>query len=395
VIFLAKSKWSQAVHAGKDLKVPRTQPTVQPIYQTSVFSFNSLEEVDQAFSGEEGAFIYSRYGNPTVHALEQALAVLESACSGIVTSSGMAAITATLLSFCSAGDHIVAAEDLYGGTHALVERELSRFGISTSFVDATLLDKVEAAIRPNTKAIFVETISNPLMRLVDFSALAVFKRAYKLKLVVDNTFASPMLCRPFELGADLVVESLTKYINGHSDVTAGAVVGSADDIERIRPLQIQLGATASPFDAWLVMRSIGTLPLRMRQHTESALILANFLTEQAGVLRVHYPGLLGHPQHYLAQRQLSGFGGMLSFVVEGGSYGAEQLVKALDMVDFVPSLAGVATTISHPAKTSHRALTSLARARLGIDEGMIRVSVGLEDPADICADFAQALRCHA
>ena len=395
MIFLAKSKWSQAVHAGKGHKVPRTQPTVQPIYQTSVFSFNSLEEVDQAFSGEEGAFIYSRYGNPTVHALEQALAALESACSGIVTSSGMASITATLLSFCSAGDHIVAAEDLYGGTHALVERELSRFGISTSFVDATLPDKVEAAMRPNTKAIFVETISNPLMRLVDFSALAVLKRAYKLKLIVDNTFASPMLCRPMELGADLVVESLTKYINGHSDVTAGAVVGSVDDIERIKPLQIQLGATASPFDAWLVMRSIGTLPLRMRQHTESALILANFLTEQTGVLRVHYPGLPGHPQHALAQRQLCGFGGMLSFVVEGGSYGAEQLVKALSMVDFVPSLAGVATTISHPAKTSHRALTSLARARLGIDDGMIRVSVGLEDPVDICADFAQALRYNA
>jgi len=392
VIVLLTSKWSQAVQAGKDIKAPRTQPTVQPIYQTSVFSFNSLEEVDQAFSGAESAFIYSRYGNPTVHALEQALAALEGGSSGLVTSSGMAAITATLLSFCSAGDHIVAAEELYGGSLALLERELSRFGITTSFIDATLPDKIEAAIRPHTKALFVETISNPLMRLVDFSALAMLKRAYRLKLVVDNTFASPMLCRPLELGADLVVESLTKYINGHSDVTAGAVIGSAEDIERIKPLQIQFGATLSPFEAWLVMRGIGTLPLRMRQHTENALLLAEFLTAQTAVLRVHYPGLLGHPQHVLAQKQMSGFGGMLSFVVEGGSYGAEQLVKALSMVDLVPSLAGLATTISHPAKTSHRGLTSLARARLGIDEGMIRVSVGLEDPADICADFAQALR---
>lgn len=375
--------------------MPRTLPTVQPIYQTSVFSFSSLEEVDQAFSGAEGTYIYSRYGNPTVQALEQALAALESGSDCIVTSSGMAATTATLLSLCSAGDHIIAAEDLYGGTQSLLERELSRFGISTTFIDATLPAKVEAGIRPNTKAIFVETISNPLMRLVDFSQLVMFKRAYKLKLVVDNTFASPMLCRPLEQGADLVVESLTKYINGHSDVTLGAVVGSADDIERVKPLHIQFGATASPFDAWLVMRSMGTLPLRMRQHTQNAHILADLLTGLPRVLRVHYPGLLGHPQHALAEKQLSGFGGMLSFVVEGGSYGAEQLVKALSMVDFVPSLAGVATTISHPAKTSHRGLTSLARARLGIDEGMLRVSVGLEDSADICADFAQALRHNA
>ncbi len=392
VIVLKMSKWSQAIHAGKGAKVVRSRPTVQPIFQTSVFSFDSLEEVDQAFSGQEGGYIYSRYGNPSVQALEQALARLEGGDQALVCSSGMAAITATLLSLCQAGDHVIAAEDLYGGTRGLLERELTRFNIESSFVNVTMPSKIESLVRPNTKVIIVETISNPLMRLVDFAALVALKRAYRLTLVVDNTFASPMLCRPLEQGADLVVESLTKYINGHSDVTAGAVIGGTDNIERIKGFHIQSGAVASPFDAWLVMRGLQTLPLRMRQHTANAMILAEFLTAQPLVVCVHYPGLPGHGQHALAAKQLSGFGGMLSFVVHGGSYGAEQVVKALSMVDFVPSLAGVATSVSHPAKTSHRGLTPIERARLGIDDGMIRVSVGLEDAPDICADFAHALR---
>lgn len=388
---LGVSKWTQAVQAGKKNFTVSSRPTVHPIFQTTAFSFDSLEEIDQAFSGQEGTYIYSRYGNPSVHALESVLAELEGGQGSLVAASGMAAISASLLSLCQAGDHIIAAADLYGGTRGLLERELGRFGISTSFVDMTIPSKVEELIGANTKVILAETISNPLMRLVDFSELATLKRAYKLSLVVDNTFASPMVCRPLEQGADLVVESLTKYINGHSDVMLGAAIGNDENIDRIRAFHTHCGAQASPFEAWLVMRSLQTLPLRMRQHIENAMTLAEFLTEQAKVLRVYYPGLPGHEQFTLAQRQLNGFGGMLSFEVDGGSFGAERVVKSLALVNFVPSLGGVATTVSHPAKTSHRGVSAMERARLGIDDGLIRVSVGLEDVSDICAEFGRVL----
>lgn len=392
VILKQTSRWTQAVHTGKGVVWPKSRPTVQPIYQTSVFSFESLEEVDQAFSGDPGAFVYSRYGNPSLQVLEHTLARLEGGDAAIVASSGMSAISSSVLALCSAGDHIITTQDLYGGTQVLFARELSRFGIEVSFVDVTNLPRVEAAIRPNTKMIFVETISNPLMKLVDFKALSAYKRGYGLSLVVDNTFASPLVCRPLELGADLVIESLTKYLNGHSDVTGGVIIGNKERIDSIRSLHINLGGVPSPFDCWLVSRGLKTLPLRMKQHCENASTLAHFLTTQPGVIQVHYPGLPGHPQHGLAQVQMSTFGGMLSFVVEGGSFGADQVIKRLKLVEFVPSLAGVSTTISHPAKTSHRGMTSFDRAKLGIDDGMIRVSVGIEDPQDICGDFEQALK---
>lgn len=385
------TKWTQAVHAGKGTPWPKTRPTVQPIYQTSVFSFDSLDAVDQAFSGEEGSFVYSRYGNPGLQALEQAMARLEGGEAALVASSGMSAIATAVMALCGTGDHIITTQDLYGGTQVLFSREMYRLGIEVSFVDVTQVSRVEEAIRPNTKVIFVETISNPLMKVVDLKALSSLKRGYNLALLVDNTFASPLVCRPLELGADLVIESLTKYINGHSDITGGVVVASKEFIDRMRPLHINLGGVPSPFDCWLVMRGLKTLPLRMKQHCSNAQGLAEFLATQPGVTHVYYPGLPGHPQHPLALQQLDGFGGMLSFVVEGGKYGADKVIKRLKLVDFVPSLAGVGTTISHPAKTSHRGMSLFDRAKLGIDDGMIRVSVGIEDPQDICADFAQAL----
>ena len=385
------SKWTQAVQAGKGTTWPKTRPTVLPIYQTSVFSFESLQEVDMAFSGEEDTFVYSRYGNPSLNVLEQTIAGLESAQSALVASSGMAAITSAIMGLCSQGDHIIATQDLYGGTQVLLSRDLKRFGIEVSFVDMTNLSRVEEKIGSNTKLIFAETISNPLMKLVDFGALASLKRGYGIDLVVDNTFASPILCRPLEQGADMVIESLTKYINGHSDVTGGVLAGRKEHIDRIRPLHINMGGVPSPFDSWLIMRGVKTLPLRIRQHSQNALELAVFLASQPRVTRVHYPGLPGHPQHALAKSQLSAFGGMLSFVVKGGRYEADQVIKKLKLAEFVPSLAGITTTISHPAKTSHRGLSLSERARLGIDDGLIRVSVGLEDPADICKDFEQAL----
>jgi len=369
----------------------RTRPAVPPVYQTSVFAFDSLEQVDQAFGGEEGAFVYSRYGNPTVRALETALAHLEGTEAALVASSGMAALAVAVLSLCGQGDHIIAAQDLYGGTQALFQRDFSRWGIDITFVDAQNIARVEEAIRPNTKLIFVETISNPLMKVADLSRLAALKRGFGITLMVDNTFASPVLCRPSEWGADLVMESLTKYINGHSDVTAGAVMGSKELIERMRPLHTDFGAITSPFDAWLVQRSLQTLKLRLQQHCLNAAALAEFLAAQPKVMKVYYPGLPGHPQHALAKAQMSCYGGMLSFVVEGGCYGAGQVIKRLRRVDFVPSLGGTSTTVSHPAKTSHRGMTVMERVRLGIDDGLIRVSAGLEDQEEIRADFAQAL----
>lgn len=383
--------WTRAVHTGKGAPWPKTRPTVPPIYQTSVFSFDSLPAVDEAFSGEPGAFVYSRYGNPSMEALELVIADLEGAESALVASSGMAAITTALLGLCRSGDHVIATQDLYGGTQVLLTRDLARLGIEVSYVDMTDLSRVEAAIRSNTRLFFVETISNPLMKLVDFRSLAAMKRAYGIKMVVDNTFASPMLCRPLEWGADLVVESLTKYINGHSDVTGGAVAGRRALVDELRSLHINMGGVPSPFDVWLTMRGLKTLPLRMRQHSANAMELAVCLASLPRVMRVYYPGLPGHPQHILAAEQLSAYGGMLSFVVEGGRYGADQVIRRLELVEFVPSLAGVATTVSHPAQTSHRGLAGAERSRLGIDDGLIRVSVGIEDAGDICADFTAAL----
>jgi cystathionine gamma-synthase len=385
------SNWTKAVHAGKGAPPPKSRPTVAPIYQTSVFSFDTLPGVDDAFSGEPGAFVYSRYGNPSMDALEHTIAALESAEAALVSSSGMAAIATAIMGLCSAGDHVIATQDLYGGTQVLLSRDLARFGIDISFVDMTDLSKVESSIRKNTRMLFVETISNPLMKLVDFKALAAIKAAYGIDLVVDNTFASPLLCQPLAFGADLVMESLTKYINGHSDVTGGALAGKRSIIDRLRPLHINMGGVPSPFDTWLIMRGIKTLPLRMRQHCHNAMELAVFLTAQPRVTRVFYPGLPGHPQHILATEQMSGYGGMLSFVVEGGRYSVDQVIRKLQLVEFVPSLAGVATTLSHPAQTSHRGLTGTERIKLGIDDGLIRVSVGIEDMADICEDFAAAL----
>jgi cystathionine beta-lyase/cystathionine gamma-synthase len=324
-------------------------------------------------------------------ALEHTIAALEGAETALVSSSGMAAIATAIMGLCSAGDHIIATQDLYGGTQVLLSRDLARFGIDVSFIDMTDLSKVEASIRKNTRMFFVETISNPLMKLVDFKSLARIKSAYGIDMVVDNTFASPLLCQPLALGADLVVESLTKYINGHSDVTGGALAGKRSVVDRLRPLHINMGGVPSPFDTWLIMRGIKTLPLRMRQHCHNAMELAVFLASQPRVTRVFYPGLPGHPQHILAREQMSDFGGMLSFVVEGGRYSVDQVIRKLQLVEFVPSLAGVATTLSHPAQTSHRSLTGTERIKLGIDDGLIRVSVGIEDVADICEDFATAL----
>lgn len=384
---------SIAARAGKGATAPTTTPTVSPIYQTSVFTFDSLEQVDAAFTGQSGGYVYSRIHNPNHTVLEAALAELEGGEVATVVASGMAAIQIACLAHLSAGDRMLVTRDCYGGTQVQFLQELTRFGIAIDFVDFSNLETAAEAISAGAKIVYLETISNPLMKLVDIPAIRELAHAHGALVVVDNTFASPYVCQPLQLGADLSIHSLTKYINGHSDVMGGAVIGSAALMQPIKRMATNLGPTASPFDSWLVLRGIKTLALRMERHCGNALSLAEVLVSHPAVLAVNYPGLPSALEYGLAVRQFrQGFGGMLSFEVAGGAEGAEAVIRALQMVDLVPSLAGITTTISHPAKTSHRGLTAEERAELGIGDGLIRLSVGIEAISDLKADFMQALK---
>ncbi len=383
---------SMAARVGKGATPPVTTPSVNPIYQTSVFTFDSLEQVDAAFTGQPGGYVYSRIHNPNHAVLEAALAELEGGKAAVVVASGMAAIQIACLAHLAAGDRMLVTRDCYGGTQVQFLQEFARFGITVDFVDFSDLETVVREIKVGAKLVYLETISNPLMKLVDIEAISRLAHSHGALVVVDNTFASPYVCQPLRLGADLVVHSLTKYINGHSDVMGGAVIGSTELLQPIKRVATNLGPTASPFDSWLVLRGIKTLALRMERHCTNALRLAEMLAAHPAVLTVHYPGLPTTADHELAVRQFrQGFGGMLSFEVAGGAVGAETVMRALRMVDLVPSLAGVTTTVSHPAKTSHRGLTEAERAALGIGDGLIRLSVGIEAIGDLKADLSQAL----
>ena len=368
-------------------------PKVPPIYAASVFCFDSLAQLDEVWEGRSHGYVYSRMRNPGIDLLEETVNSLEGGAGAVAFGSGMAAITVSMLSLVSSGDHIVAAKVLYGGTYTFFHDELPRRGVTTTFVDANDLVEVKSAMRPATKVVYCETVSNPLMEVADISALAEIAHANGAILAVDSTFASPVLCRPLEFGADLSIHSGTKYLNGHSDVTSGvSVARDAAVAGKIRSLASTYGPVPSPFDAWLIVRGIRTIDLRVKKCSENALQLANFLARHPKVTVVHYPGLLESPYRTLAEKYLDGgFGGMLSFEVHGGLDGARALIDSLDMVELVPSLAGVSTTVSHPGKTSHRAIPLAERAAYGVGDGLIRVSVGIEDYADIEEDFKQAL----
>ena len=382
-----------AVHAGTKPPQSVTMPKVPPIYAASVFSFDSLSQLDEVWEGKSHGYVYSRMRNPGIDLLEETVNSLEGGAGAVALGSGMAAITVSVLSQVSAGDHIVAAKVLYGGTYTFFHDELPRRGVTTTFVDANDLAEVKCAMRPATRIVYCETVSNPLMEVADISALAEIAHGNGAVLAVDSTFASPVLCRPLQFGADLSIHSGTKYLNGHSDVTNGvAVAGDAALVGKIRSLASTYGPVPSPFDAWLILRGIRTIDLRVKKCSENALQLANFLARHPKVTVVHYPGLLESPYRTLAEKYLDGgFGGMLSFEVHGGLDGARALIDSLDMVELVPSLAGVSTTVSHPGKTSHRAIPLAERAAYGVGDGLIRVSVGIEDYADIEEDFKQAL----
>lgn len=386
---LAYADWSfdtRAIHAGQQPD-PDTGAIMTPVFQTSTYV--------QSSPGEHRGYEYSRTHNPTRNALEDCLASLEGAEHGVAYASGCAA-TSTILHLLETGDHVVSGDDVYGGTYRLFEQVFRDMGLDFSFVDTTDLEAFEEAIRPSTRLVWLESPTNPMLKISDIEALCDIARGRDIPVVVDNTFMSPYFQNPLELGADIVVHSTTKFINGHSDVVGGVVVTDDDDTaERLRTLQNSMGAVPGPMDCWLVMRGVKTLPIRMRQHDQNARRVASFLDDHSRVDRVIYPGLEHHPHHELAKRQMSGFGGMITFEITGGLDEARQLLEGVEVFSLAESLGGVESLIEHPAIMTHASMPADVRHELGISDGLVRLSVGIEDGDDLIADLDAALPSNA
>ncbi len=364
----------------------------EPIFATSSYTFGSAAEAAARFSGATVGNIYSRFTNPTVRVFEQRLAALEGGERCVATASGMAAILTTCMGLLKAGDHIVASRSIFGPTVLLFNTILARFGVETTFVPQTDVDAWEKAIRPNTRLLFLETPSNPLIEIADIAALADVAHQHGCWLAVDNCFCTPALQRPLSLGADIVIHSATKYIDGQGRCIGGAVVGSEALVGGgIYGFLRTAGPSMSPFNAWVFLKGLETLRLRMQAHCASALQLAQWLEGQPGVARVNYPGLASHPQHALAARQQTAFGGVLSFEVEGGREAAWKLIDSVRLISITANLGDSKSTITHPATTTHGRISPEARAAAGITEGLVRIAVGLEDVADIQADLQRGL----
>jgi len=383
---------TRAIRAASRVPQAPQAPINVPIYQTSTFEVSSAEELAQLLEFARPGHSYSRYSNPTHAALESALAELEGAEACHVTASGMAAIHAVMLSTLRAGDRVVIPSAVYGGVVGLAQAVLERSGIETVAVDTTRPDAVRDAMSDRTRLVWAETISNPTTAMADIAALAQVAHAAGATLAVDNTFASPYLANPLSLGADVIVHSTTKYIAGHSDITGGAILGSADRVAAARHVVINAGGNAAPLEAFLALRGIKTLALRMDRHSSNALAVACALEQVAGVAAVLYPGLESHPQHALAQRVLRDgkAGGMLSVDLAGGREAGERFLDRLHVAVHATSLGSVETLCSHPASSSHRQLDDEGLARAGLTPGMVRISIGLEDPDDLVADLAAA-----
>jgi O-succinylhomoserine sulfhydrylase len=364
----------------------------EPIFATSSYVFGSAAEAAARFSGEAPGNIYSRFTNPTVRAFERRLAALEQAESCVATASGMSAILSTCLALLKTGDHIVASRSIFGSTTMLFSTYLARLGIETSFVDLDDLDAWQAAIQPATRMLFLETPSNPLTNLADIQALATLARQHDALLVVDNCFCTPALHKSLLHGADIVIHSATKFLDGQGRCVGGAVVGDLDRVgEQVFGFMRTAGPSMSPFNAWVFLKGLETLSLRMKAHSSNALALAEWLEQQPGVKRVYYPGLKSHPQYALACQQQSGFGGLLSFELEGGQPAAWSLIDATRMISITANLGDTRTTITHPASTTHYRLSPEQRAQAGIAEGLVRIAVGLEDIDDIKLDLSRYL----
>lgn len=386
---------TRAIHAGI-IKDKQYGSLTMPVYQSSTFYFKSCEEGGRRFSGQEDGYIYTRLGNPTTNTLERKVASLEGAEAAAATSSGMGAISSALWTIASAGKHIIADSTLYGCTFALLSHGLPKYGVEVTFVNTSNLDEIKANLKENTVAVYLETPANPNLKIADISAIAQLVHGYNkdIKVVCDNTFATPYLQKPLQLGADVVVHSATKYLNGHGDVIAGFVVGKADFITEVKMSGIKdmTGCVMSPHDAFLVLRGLKTFELRMKRHCENGMAIAKFLEAHPKVEKVYYPGLEGHKGYEIAKKQMTaGFGGMVSFEIKGGKENGMKFVNALELCTIAVSLGDAETLVEHPASMTHSTYTAEDLKEAGIPEGLVRLSAGLENTEDIIADLSQAL----
>ncbi|MGB9103677.1 MAG: PLP-dependent aspartate aminotransferase family protein [Terriglobales bacterium] len=381
---------SKLIHAGH-----RADPTGAinvPIYQTSTFAFRDAQHGAALFAGEEDGYIYTRIGNPTIRALEESVAELENGCGGIATSSGMGAVSTLYVALLSAGAHMVSTASVYGPSRGLVENHFSRFGVESTYLDTSDLARVRDALRPETKLVYVETPSNPTMQLTDLAQVSALAHAHGCLVAVDNTFASPYLQKPLDLGADVVLHSVTKFINGHADVVGGILVAKDPSIYKLlRSVMVNFGCSMDPHQAFLVLRGLRTLGVRIERAQRNALEIARWLEAQPEVRTVRYVGLESHPQHELAKRQMRGFGSMISFELKGGMEAGRRLMNAVKVATLAVSLGGVETLIEHPASMTHAGISPEDRRAAGFSDGLVRYSVGIEDVEDLIADLRQAL----
>jgi len=382
---------TRVTHAGRNPDKTHGSVAV-PIYQTSTFKFRDVAHGENLFTGDEKGYIYSRIGNPTVNTFEEAVAELEHGYNGIATATGMAAITAIYMTFLDAGAHMIGTDALYGSSRMVIENEFSRFGVEYDFVDTSDIEIVRSAIKPNTKLIYIESPANPTIKLTDIEACARLARETGALLVVDNTFMSPVLQNPLTLGADVVVHSITKYINGHTDVVGGVIVPKDEAVFlRLRDVVNASGGTMDPHQSWLVLRGMRTLSLRVKRSEENAHKLAEYLEKHDKIESVQYPGLPSFPQYELAKRQMKGFGSMISFEVKGGAEAGKKILNTLEIPELAVSLGGFESLIQLPATMTHHNIPENERLEAGITDGLIRLAVGTEDAEDLIADFEQAL----
>lgn len=381
---------TKAVHGGQHPD-PCTGSVVTPIYASSTFVFQNAEQGAARFEGKEKGFIYTRLGNPTVKALEDSLALLEGGEAARAAATGMGAITAAVMAVVKKGDHVVAGDTLYGGTHKLITNILKEYGVEHTLVNTSDPANFEKAIKPNTKLIYIESPSNPLMKLTDMKAIADIGEKHDIITVMDNTFMSPYNQRPMEYGIDVVVHSLTKSLSGHSDMVGGAVIASAEFMDLMDPVFKNMGATMGAWDAWLTLRGIKTLHVRWDRINENSVKVAKFLEDHPKIDHVNYPGLESFPQYELAKRQMDGPGGMMSFELKGGLEAGRKMMNSVELCSLAVSLGAVETLISHPASMTHSIIPREERLNAGLSDGLVRLSVGIEDVKDIIKDLDQAL----
>jgi len=363
-----------------------------PIYQTSTFKFKNAQHGADCFAGKSDGYIYTRIGNPTIRAFEQNIAELENGYDGIACSSGMGAIASVYMALLSTGSHIVSSDAVYGPARGILEQDFSRFGVEATFVNTTKQENIIAAIKPNTKVLYIETPANPTMDITDITLCAEIAKKYKLLLVVDNTFCSPYLQKPLDLGADVVLHSITKFINGHADIVGGVIVAKDPEIyKKIRHCMVYMGCNMDPTQAFMVIRGVKTLGIRMDRAQENAMKVAQFLQNHPKIAWLRYPGLETHPQYALGKKQMTGFGAMMSFGLKGGFEAGKKLMDNVHLALLAVSLGGVETLIQHPASMTHAAVSAENKLKAGITDDLVRFSVGIEDVEDIIEDLRQAL----